>query len=235
MQHILSDIQDLCISRERSAIDFNTVIQKDIVYDADSYFNALLKLRRDIINCGTIKDNFNNVEIEIKDNIVYIDFFHKDQPDVSVVSFRFCYVPDVKPEEIVDWKISPNGKWANSGWMSIKSDYSGKQDAISVIENIMSEFEKMGLNKINEAIDNIWQNNIVDELHQFQFKVGDVITIIKEQPLDNLPLVDDARNVNHLGESGIVEKVSLDEECPYYLIKFGDGIYRWYGGWCLEK
>lgn len=233
MYHIISDIQDLCIAREKSAIDFNTIKDKNFVNDANSYFEILLKLRRDILEYGTIKENFSGVEIEIKDNIIYLDFFHKDQPDVSSVSFRFCYVPDVMPEEIVEWAKSNDGKWANTGVMTIKTSFSGKHDAIAVIDNIILELSKRGLDNINEAINNIWQSEIIKELHLVEYAVDEIVKIIKEQPLDNLPLVDEMRNVNHLGEFGKIIKISLDEECPYYLVQFRDGIARWYGGWCF--
>jgi hypothetical protein len=235
MNKIEFAIQQLLDSRINNAITFDDMNSRYEIESAEIYKKHFIEL------LNTIKSftpsQFDCI-IEVKDNLVFIDFVKKGQENVSLCGIRFGYIPDISTTENID-EYSKYNDWAVYGPVAVNFQVKDLDICLRILEAVMDGFKeyKNDAAVLSESINGFWNEILNEALYNpwngFKFKRGDIVQIIKDTPLDNMPL--DYKSPNRLGTTGVITLVDLSEERPYYFVEFTDGDRgRYYPSWCLK-
>lgn len=244
MNRVEFALEQLLDSRINTAITFDDMNRQYIdapdIEHAEIYKNYFVELLNAI---QTITPKQFKCLIEVKDNLAFVDFVENGQ-DVSLCGIRFGYIPDISTTENID-EYSKYGPWAVYGPFSVNPKMADLSDCMRILECFIDVFKCIeddaegGIQmKLTESMDNVWKDVLNEALYDpwkgFKFQKGDIVKVIKDTPLNNMPL--GYQSPNRLGACGQITFVALCEERPYYFVEFKDGDRgRYYPSWCLTK
>ena len=246
MNRVEFALEQLLDSRINTAITFDDMnsayynIDEPSIEHAEIYKNYFVELLNAI---QTITPKQFKCLIEVKDNLAFVDFVENGQ-DVSLCGIRFGYIPDISTTENID-EYSKYGPWAVYGPFSVNPKMADLSDCMRILECFIDVFKRIENDaeggvpmNLTESIDNVWKDVLNEALYDpwkgFKFQKGDIVKVIKDTPLNNMPL--GYQSPNRLGACGQITFVALCEERPYYFVEFKDGDRgRYYPSWCLTK
>ena len=246
MNRVEFALEQLLDSRINTAITFDDMnssyynIDEPSIEHAEIYKNYFVELLNAI---QTITPKQFKCLIEVKDNLAFVDFVENGQ-DVSLCGIRFGYIPDISTTENID-EYSKYGPWAVYGPFSVNPKLADLSDCMRILECFIDVFRRIENDteggipmNLTESMDNVWKDVLNEALYDpwkgFKFQKGDTVKVIKDTPLNNMPL--GYQSPNRLGACGKITFVALCEERPYYFVEFKDGDRgRYYPSWCLTK
>ena len=246
MNRVEFALEQLLDSRINTAITFDDMnssyynIDEPSIEHAEIYKNYFVELLNAI---QTITPKQFKCLIEVKDNLAFVDFVENCQ-DVSLCGIRFGYTQDISTTENID-EYSKYGPWSVYGPFSVNPKMADLSDCMRILECFIDVFRRIENDteggipmNLTESMDNVWKDVLNEALYDpwkgFKFQKGDIVKVIKDTPLNNMPL--GYQSPNRLGACGQITFVALCEERPYYFVEFKDGDRgRYYPSWCLTK
>lgn len=244
MNRVEFALEQLLDSRINTAITFDDMNRQYIdapdIEHAEIYKNYFVELLNAI---QTITPKQFKCLIEVKDNLAFVDFVENGQ-DVSLCGIRFGYTQDISTTENID-EYSKYGPWSVYGPFRVKQNIADLPDCMRILECFIDVFRRIDNDaeggvpmNLTESMDNVWKDVLNEALYDpwkgFKFQKGDIVKVIKDTPLNNMPL--GYQSPNRLGACGQITFVALCEERPYYFVEFKDGDRgRYYPSWCLIK
>jgi hypothetical protein len=246
MNRVEFALEQLLDSRINTAITFDDMnsayynIDEPSIEHAEIYKNYFVELLNAI---QTITPKQFKCLIEVKDNLAFVDFVENGQ-DVSLCGIRFGYTQDISTTENID-EYSKYGPWSVYGPFSVNLKMADLSDCMRILECFIDVFRRIENDteggipmNLTESMDNVWKDVLNEALYDpwkgFKFQKGDIVKVIKDTPLNNMPL--GYQSPNRLGACGKITFVALCEERPYYFVEFKDGDRgRYYPSWCLTK